>query len=199
MKSLKIFFPVTILVLLMVCFSCQDENLLPYNQVIPAEQSGLVGLWEGVSLTREFAYTKKDALGNVVNDDKNRPIWIDSTTVTTAAQGYSEYIQFVYQSNIQSFAVNRRDTINPEGVLVAGTIPSMPVLSGHWAMLKTIDPSGQLEEITSVNLFNPVEKHNPQSSILWTIKSVTPTELVVEYSFGATTYDTLFVKSFRKL
>jgi len=180
--------------------ACEDDIEQPYNEVIQADQSGLPGLWEGVSLRKEFAKHLFDDQGFVINDDKNRPIWVDTTVVKTSAEGYNEYLEFYVQDNQNWFASSGKDSISTEtGHLVATEIPNMNLTEGNWVAIKTVNPSGALDDITSVNFYTPDEKHNPLATMVWTIKSVNQTELVVEYSFGATTYDTLFVKTFRKL
>jgi hypothetical protein len=199
--KIKRLFPFLLFCIFVFVFAaCEDETEQPYNEVIPANQSGLPGLWEGVSLRKEFAKNIYDDQGQVINDDKNRPIWVDTTVVKTTAEGYNEYLEFFVQDNDNWFISSGNDSISTEtGHLVPTEIPNMNVSEGYWVALKTINPSGALDDITSVNFYTPEEKHNPLATMVWSIKSVNPTELVVEYSFGATTYDTLFVKTFRKL
>ena len=190
------------LVTLLFAFTaCEDEFDLPYNEVIPPEQSGLPGFWEVVSVQKEFAKTLQDSLGNTINDDKNRPLWRDTTVLVTASEnGYNEFIQFYTAEGINSFAASNLDSLNTEtGNLVpADEMLNMPVTSGQWTALITIDPSGENEDIQTVSLFDPENTHNPLASVIWTIKKVEDQELVIEYSFGPQSYDTLFIKTFQK-
>lgn len=197
-RNSKLFF---ILVSLFFAFAaCEDEFELPYNQNIEAEESGLPGLWEAVSVQKEFAKTLQDEFGNTINDDKNRPLWKDTTVVITASESeYTEFIQFNANGGINTFTANDADTLDPDGnLLPANELLNMPLTSGEWTALITIDPSGQNDDVKSVNLYDPQNMHNPLSSIVWTLKKVDDQELVVEYSFGETSYDTLFMKTFRK-
>jgi hypothetical protein len=196
MNPFKILLPVAISLLLFLV-ACEDEPDQPFNVIIPAQESGLIGLWEGVSLEKRFAVTVLDELGQVVNDSKNRPVWRDSTQLRTKETGYTEYVQFLSDNNMNTFSASRNHTLN-DGKLLHSTLPNMPLITGHWVALRTINPSGKLADVTSVNLYNPVDRHNPLASMIWTIKSVTADQLVIEYTFGPQTYDTLFVKTFRK-
>lgn len=204
MEIKKIITSLGIGLLLFTFIACVEEYEPPFNEVIPAEQSGLLGLWEGESLTKMFAKNILDSLGNVINDDKNRPIWLDTTTVKTRNEGFAEFIEFFVRDNTNTFAAATTDSISNDslsiefGHLVPGEVPNMPVNHGNWVALNTIDPSGTIEDIRSVNLFDPQDRHLPQASMVWTIKSVTSDELIIEYSYGSSSYDTLFVKTFHK-
>jgi hypothetical protein len=198
MKLLKILLPVAISLLLFIS-ACQDEPDQPFSVIIPAQESGLLGLWEGISLEKKFAVTVKDHLGVVINDSKNRPVWKDTIQFRTKENGYAEYIQFLSADNVNTFSSATTHTL-VEGTdkLLHGNLPNMPVNRGNWVALRTINPSGKMAEVTSVNLYNPLDRHNVLASMIWTIKSVTNDRLVIEYTFGPQTYDTLFVKTFRK-
>jgi hypothetical protein len=157
-------------------------------------------LWEGVSLEKKFAKNLQDSLGNTLNDDKNRPMWVDTIVVKSNTNGYAEFIQFRHAGGESAFTSNRVNEADPDtGNLIPGSIPNMPISAGQWAVIKTINPSGEIDDITSVNLFNPIDRHSNFSSMIWTIKSVNTNELIIEYTFGPQLYDTLFVKTFRKL
>ncbi len=201
MKILNSKFFLFLFAIIFTFTSCEEEFESPYNEIIPPDQSGLPGFWEAVSMEKEFAKTVKDSLGNTINDDKNRPLWKDTTVVINAAEsGYNEFVQFYTEGGVNSFAASNLDSLNPEtGYLVpSDQMPNMPVTSGQWTAMMTIDPSGQNENIQTVNLFDPENPHNPLASVIWTIKKVEDQELVVEYSFGETSYDTLFIKTFQK-
>ena len=199
MEIKKIITSLGIGLLLFTFIACVEEYEPPFNEVIPAEQSGLLGLWEGESLTKMFAKNILDSLGNVINDDKNRPIWLDTTSVKTRPEGFSEFIEFYISDNTNMFAAAPIDSISDEtGHLVSQELPNMPITYGNWVALNTINPSGTIEDIRSVNLFDPQDRHNPLASMVWTIKSVTTDELIIEYSYGSSSYDTLFVKTFHK-
>lgn len=186
----------TLLLLTGLIHACDDAFEQPFNMRVPAEESGLIGLWEGVSIRKDFARILTDERGNNLIDDRGRPIWKDTTLTLTAQNGYSEYIHFMSSGGIDTFIASGTlegiESNQPAG------LPNMPLLQGRWGVMRTINPEKELEDVSSILLYNPVEPHVPNGSMNWTIKSLAQTELTIQYSYGAASYDTLFTKSFRK-
>lgn len=186
---------VPLLVLIMVV-ACTDDFEQPFNQRIPAQESGLVGLWEVVSVRKDFARVVLDEVGNVRIDDKNRTIWTDTTLTITAQHGYSEFIQFDSSGGVETFMASA--TLEGLETGEPAALPNMPLMQGQWSVFRTINPGKEMADVSSILLYNPTDMHNAMGSLVWTIQTQSPTELSIQYSFGAASYDTLFTKSFRK-
>lgn len=184
------------IVVLIFVVACTDEFEQPYNERIPAEESDLIGLWEIISVQKDFAKTILDEYGNSIVDDKNRTVWKDTTVTITAQNGYSEFIQFQSASGSDTFIASA----SLEGIEAVAPVsmPNMPLLQGNWSMTRTINPEKEMDDVSSILLYNPNDPHNSMGSMVWTIKSQTPSEFTIQYSFGVSSYDTLFTKSFRK-
>jgi hypothetical protein len=184
------------IVALIIVFACTDEFEQPYNERIPADQTGLIGLWEVVSVQKDFARTLLDENGNSIVDDKNRTVWKDTTVTVTPQNGYTEFIQFQSTAGSDTFIASA----SLEGIEAVAPVsmPNMPLLQGKWSMTRTINPEKEMEDVSSILLYNPNDPHNSMGSMVWTIRSQTPSEFTIQYSFGVASYDTLFTKSFRK-
>lgn len=197
MKSYNIYISIVFLAFITL-IACEDEFQQPFNQVIPSDQSNLIGLWEGNSIRKDFAKNVQDEFGNNVVDDKNRTLWQDTTVFISREDGYSEFLYFESTNGIDAFRFSRADSLDSAGVVVPQLIPNMPFMQGQWAVIRTIDPEKDKMDVTSITFYDPAVTHNPLGSMVWTIKSQDQNELVVEYSFGSPSYDTLFVKTFRR-
>lgn len=181
---------------LIFLYACTDDFEQPFNQRIPAGETGLIGLWEVVSVRKDFSKIVLDEFGNAMIDDKNRTIWTDTTLTLTAQQGYSEFIQFESSGGVETFMASA----SLEGIESGepDALPNMPLLCGQWSVFRTINPEKEMGDVSSILLYNPDDMHNTMGSLVWTIQSQSATELSIQYSFGAASYDTLFTKSFHK-
>jgi hypothetical protein len=180
----------------LIIVACEEEYQQPYNIKIEPSESGLEGRWEGVALTRDFAVQLLDSLGNTVTDDKNRTVWND-TSVTVTQDKWNEYIEFQILPAADTFTIsNSLDSLNLGTVT---TVLNMPLSTGHWALTKTLDPENESNDVLSLTFYDPEDPHNSLSSILWTITEQSPEEITFQYSFGSSSYDTLFTKTFQKL
>lgn len=184
------------LVSFFIMTSCSEEFEQPYSQQISASESGLIGIWEGVRMEKNYAVVELDSLGNTVTDDKGKNVWLPNQEIFTENE-WNEYIQFQSIGSIDTFSISSDlDSLN-SGVLMP--VINMPLEQGYWAVINTINPEGEKEDATSINFYDPADPHNSLSSILWTVREQSADEITIQYSFGSTTYDTLFIKTFRKI
>jgi hypothetical protein len=187
---------IKLLLIAALFYGCAEEYQQPYSELIPASQSGLNGQWAGTTLTKDFAKILLDSLGNAVTDDKGRTVWYD-TSVTVGADSWKEYLEFLSVERIDTFTINTSiDSLNA-GVLMP--VINMPVDAGYWSVSKVINPEGEKDDVTTITFYDPADPHNSLSSIIWTIKEQSTNEFTIQYSFGSTTFDTLFTKTFQKL
>jgi hypothetical protein len=174
-------------------WACTEEYQQAYSERVDANQSGIVGTWEGTVLQKEYAKALKDSLGNTVVDDKNRTVWYDTVEVIDA---WTEAILFSSNGGLDSFAISTSMDSLEAGILK--DIQNMPMKSGEWAVINTINPEGEKPDVSSVLFYNPNDPHNSKQSILWSIAEQGPDQLKLSYSFGSSTYDTLYIKTFAK-
>lgn len=173
--------------------SCTEDFEQPFNERVSAGESGLVGIWEGFTLQKEYALALKDSLGNTVVDDRNRTVWYDTLEVI---ENWNEAIHFTSNAGVDSFAISAHVDSLLSGILLE--VGNMPLTHGQWAVVRTINPEGEKPDAESVMFYNPSDPHNSTNSILWTIVSQNADEISLSYSFGSSSYDTLYIKTYRK-
>jgi len=115
-------------------WACTEEYQQAYSERVDANQSGIVGTWEGTVLQKEYAKALKDSLGNTVVDDKNRTVWYDTVEVIDA---WTEAILFSSNGGLDSFAISTSMDSLEAGILK--DIQNMPLKSGEWAVINTIN------------------------------------------------------------
>ncbi len=184
---------IIIISLILLGGSCTDQFEQPFSERIPAGDSGIVGIWEGVTLQKEYALALKDSLGNTVVDDRNRTVWYDTLELI---ENWNEAIYFSSKAGVDSFAISADADSLLNGVLLE--VENMPLTHGRWAVMLTVNPEGEKPDVTSVMFYHPSDPHNSTNSILWTIVGQSADEISLSYSFGSSSYDTLYTKTYRK-
>lgn len=197
-RYLKAFF---FLLLIGVFISCDEQPEMPSSIEIPAQESGLIGTWQGVEMVNEFAIPLLDENGEVVLNDKLEEMSTDTVvryTANATENVWNEVLSFRSEAEKDTFDVfSEVAHIGMPDTMHAAR--NLDLLSGHWAVIETSDPQGRVDNVTSVMLFDPELPHNPNNSFALAVKEVTGEKLVLQYGYGESLNDTLVTKTYEKV
>lgn len=189
------------LILLFFSMACEEQPEMPSSVQIPAGESGLLGTWRGVELTNEYAIPLLDENGEVVLNDKLEEMSTDTMVrYTSSGTGkvWNEVLSLRSIAGTDTFDVfeNLADVGLGDSLLGAY---NLDLLRGHWAVIRTSDPEGMIDDVTSLMIYDPHQPHNPNNSFTLAVKELTNDKLVLQYGYGESLIDSLITKTYEKI
>ena len=206
MKTIsKLFLTLTLLAVFSA--ACEDPPDFPTNERISASASGLTGVWQSLELTSEYAIAVLDEDGEAVLDDKLEGVYKDTIvyfypdgiiTEEDTTNFWREVLYLRTEVAIDTFDfLPSVDMVDVDTAIHSGR--SVGILSGHWHVLKTTNPSGKVDDVTSLVIKNPEDIHFVGNTKIMSILEVTGERLILQYGHGETVNDTLITKTYEKV
>ena len=189
-----------LLIISIFATACEEQPEMPSSVQISAQESGLIGTWRGVEMTNEFAIPLLDENGEVVLNDKLEEMSTDTLVKYTASGSdnvWNEVLSLRSVAGIDTFDVFKAtEFVGTDSMMVA---KNLDMVQGHWAVIKTTDPEGMVDDVTSLMIFDPHLPHNPNNSFSLAVKEVTGNQLVLQYGYGESLNDSLITKTYEKI
>ncbi len=189
-----------LLLISMLATACEEQPEMPSSVQITAQESGLVGTWQGVELTNQFAIPLLDENGEVVLNDKLEEMSTDTLVRYTAGGSgnvWNEVLSLRSVGGVDTFDIfQAAEFIGTDSMMTAR---NLDLVQGHWAVIKTTNPEGMVDDVTSLMIFDPNLPHNPNNSFSLAVKEVTGGQLVLQYGYGESLNDSLITKTYEKI
>jgi len=193
--------------IVVIVLSCEDPPEMPTNERISASSSGLIGVWQSLELTAEYAIRVLDENGEVALDDKLEEVYKDTLvyyypdgiiTEEDTSNFWKEVLYLRTEGAVDTFDfLPSVDMVDVDTALHSGR--SVGILAGHWHVLKTTDPQGVVEDVTSLVLKNPEDIHFVGNTKIMNVLEVAGDRLILQYGQGETVNDTLITKTYQKV
>jgi hypothetical protein len=189
-----------LLIISIFATACEEQPEKPSSVQISAQESGLIGTWRGVEMTNEFAIPLLNENGEVVLNDKLEEMSTDTLVKYTASASenvWNEVLSLRSVAGVDTFDVFKEmEFVGTDSMMAAR---NLDLVQGHWAVIKTTDPEGMVDDVTSLMIFDPHLPHNPNNSFSLAVKEVTGNQLVLQYGYGESLNDSLITKTYEKI
>lgn len=185
-------------------WSCFEDTEYPASVEIPVSSSGLIGNWELVRIEVTFPIELLDSLGQVVTDEKNQNVWVDSVSILTPEDSLftEEFISLRSENGIDTFTIYESlEQLNTDSLIAHAFDATELPIGGHWGVIETTNPDNG-EMVQSLILYhnNPNQIHKTGNSRAITIMELNNVSCIMEYStISDQLYDRIWTLTYNKL